>query len=52
MSMLLGNALADLFGSLISEFNSSSSLVLALLLIGAGACLVLGARHRTPKQDL
>ena len=49
--MLLGNALADLFGVLASEINSSSSLVVALALIGAGVCLVLGSRRRKSKQN-
>ena len=48
--MLLGNALVDLFESLVSEFNASSALVLALLLIAAGVCLVLGARRRTSSR--
>ena len=50
--MLLDTALADWFGALVTEINSSSSVLLALVLIGAGVCLVLGSRRGTPRAGL
>jgi hypothetical protein len=50
--MFTGQALVELFGALVNEMNTSSSVVLALALIATGITLLVMSRRRGQNQAL